>query len=67
MPSVGTNIRMRREAEGLTQLRLAIRLGTTPQTVANWETGRSNLTVPMLLKIARELGTTANALMDGIR
>ena len=67
MPSVGTNIRMRREAEGLTQLRLAIRLGTTPQTVANWETGRSNLTVPMLLKIARELGTTANALMEGIR
>ena len=58
---------MRREAEGLTQLRLAIRLGTTPQTVANWETGRSNLTVPMLLKIARELGTTANALMEGIR
>ena len=58
---------MRREAEGLTQLRLAIRLGTTPQTVANWETGRSNLTVPMLLKIARELGTTAYALMEGIR
>jgi len=65
--TLGGRIREAREACGLTQLAVAYQLGVTPQTVANWETGRTSPALPVLARIARQLNTTMVALMEGLR
>lgn len=40
-----------REAKGLTQLDLALEVGVTETTIANWEKGRSGL--PMILQLIK--------------
>jgi putative transcriptional regulator len=45
-------IRELREAQNMTQLELAIKLGVTPTTVYNWEAGRSVPKVEQLRKLA---------------
>jgi transcriptional regulator with XRE-family HTH domain len=57
-------IRDLRQAKGLTQLRLARRLGVSQQAVALWEDGARKPSLKMLLRLARTLGVKReNAMM----
>ena len=49
-------VRELREAAGLTQLELAVRVGVTPSTVYNWESGRSEPRVSQLRRVAEAFG-----------
>lgn len=55
-------IRELREAAGLTQLELAVRVGVTPSTIYNWETGRAEPRVSQLRRVAE----TFSVKMDDI-
>ena len=46
-------IRQLREAQGWTQLQLAIKLGVTPVTVYNWERGKFEPKASQLRALAR--------------
>jgi transcriptional regulator with XRE-family HTH domain len=65
MANVGKNIRRLRTGQGLTQDDLAARLHVTRQTVSNYETGKSNPDVEMLISIAAVFETDVNALIYG--
>lgn len=62
---IGENIRILRTEQNMTQDALAEALFVTRQTVSNYETGRSNPDVQMLLKIAEVLGTDIDTLIFG--
>jgi transcriptional regulator with XRE-family HTH domain len=62
--AVGTRIRIARLRAGLTQERLAERLGVEPTTVYRFESGRRGVTLPMLLRIAAVLNVRAAELLD---
>ena len=64
--NVGRNIRTLRTRAGITQDQLAEKLFVSRQTVSNYETGRSQPDVDMLVKIAETLGTDAGALIYGL-
>jgi len=49
-------IRDLREAAGLTQLELAVRVGVTPSAVYNWERGRNEPKATQLRALARAFG-----------
>ncbi len=49
-------IRDLREAAGLTQLELAVRVGVTPSAVYNWERGRNEPKATQLRALSRALG-----------
>ena len=51
-------IRELREAQGWTQLRLAIEVGVTPVTVYNWERGRYEPKASQFRALARALGVS---------
>ena len=51
-------IRALREAAGMTQLELAIRVGVTPVTVYNWERGRFEPKASQLRSLARVFGVS---------
>jgi transcriptional regulator with XRE-family HTH domain len=51
----GSHLRMRRRQQGLSQLELAIRAGTTPRHLSFLETGRSRPRTDMVLRLAAEL------------
>ena len=51
-------IRELREAHGWTQLQLANRLGVTPATIYNWESGRYEPRVTQLRELARAFDVT---------
>ena len=55
-------IRMRREAMGLTQAKLANALGVSRTAVTMWETGKSRPRFELLPKIAQLLGCTIDDL-----
>jgi transcriptional regulator with XRE-family HTH domain len=52
-------IRERRRAKGLTQERLAKRIGVTKGTVSSWESGRFIPTPRLVPHLARALGVAA--------
>ncbi len=56
-------IRTARMSKGLTQKQLAEQMGVTRAAVANWETGVSSPTAESLIRLARILGTTVDALL----
>lgn len=62
---IGENIRILRTEQNMTQDALAEALFVTRQTVSNYETGRSNPDVQMLLKIAEVLETDIDTLIFG--
>ena len=66
MANVGKNIRILRTKKGMTQDELAEKLFVSRQTVSNYENGKSNPDIDMLMKIAEFLDTDANALIYGI-
>jgi transcriptional regulator with XRE-family HTH domain len=51
-------IRELREAQGLTQLELALKCGVTPVTIYNWERGKYEPRASQLRKVADAFGTT---------
>ena len=65
MANVGKNIRLIRKQKNMTQDTLAELLYVSRQTVSNYETGRSNPDIDMLVKIAEVLQTDVNILIFG--
>ncbi len=61
----GEKIKQRREALGLTQQELADKLYVTMQAVSQWENGKTQPDSDRILLLAKLLGTTADALLDG--
>lgn len=66
METMGDRIRTLRQARGLSQGRLADRLGVTTGAVSQWESGNTqNIKIQTFLKLADELGTTPKYLAFG--
>ena len=65
MTDVGKNIRHLRIQKHMTQDELAERLFVSRQTVSNYETGKSNPDIDMLLKIAEVFQTDVTVLIFG--
>ena len=63
LTDVGANIRVARQAAGMTQEDLASRLGCTQTAVSYWEAGKRDPGIPDLLRIAVALGVTAASLL----
>lgn len=57
------NIKNLRQAKGLTQEELAVRLHVVRQTVSKWEKGLSVPDAELLIALARELDTTVGFLL----
>jgi transcriptional regulator with XRE-family HTH domain len=53
-----------RKAKGLTQEQLAERVGVTPGTISQLETGRINYTQPLLEKLAEEFRCSPGDLLN---
>lgn len=62
----GKNIKLLRTSRNMTQDDLAELLFVSRQTVSNYETGKSNPDIDMLVKIAAVLKTDPNSLIYGI-
>ena len=58
------NIKTIRKSKGLSQEELAIRLNVVRQTVSKWESGLSVPDSELLIRIAEELDTSVNVLLD---
>lgn len=63
---LGAKIKARREKQGLSQGALAERSGIHRTYVNQVENGRKNITVGLLARISKALGTTPSALTQGI-
>lgn len=66
MARVGKNIKTLRTSQNMTQDDLAELLFVSRQTVSNYETGKSNPDIDMLVRIAEVLKTDPNSLIYGI-
>ena len=56
-------LRRLREAAGLSQVQLALRLGVSQGTVARWESGERVPQAANLIKISKTLGCGVDALL----
>lgn len=65
MANVGKQIRLLRKQKNMTQDELAELLYVSRQTVSNYENGKSNPDIDMLVKIAEVLETDVNLLIFG--
>lgn len=59
----GSLLREARLRAGLTQHELALRVGWSPDTLANYETGRRGLRAAQLIEVASALGVPPAALL----
>jgi XRE family aerobic/anaerobic benzoate catabolism transcriptional regulator len=59
-------VRAQREERGLTRQQLSDRAGVSPRFLAQLEAGDGNISVARLCEVARALGTTASALLEGV-
>lgn len=66
MTNIGKNIRTLRTANKMTQDDLAEKLFVSRQTISNYETGKSNPDIDMLIKIAEILNSDVNTLIYGL-
>ena len=64
---LGDNIKNIRKTKGLSQEELAIKLNVVRQTVSKWEKGISIPDSELLIRIAEELETPVNVLLDETR
>jgi len=62
---IGTHVRARRIALGLSQIDLARELGVSHQHVSRIELGDATPSLEMLLKLSRKLGVSADYLLTG--
>lgn len=67
LESVGTRIRNRRRALGMTQEDLAAACEVSRSAVAQWETDRAGQLRDNITRIADALGTTVEVLLHGDR
>ena len=65
MANVGKNIKALRISKAMTQDELAEKLFVSRQTVSNYENGKSNPDIDILVKIANVLETDVNTLICG--
>lgn len=56
-------LRQLREAAGLTQIQLALRVGVTQGTIANWERGARRPQLENLVRISNILGCGVDELL----
>ena len=61
--AIGKRIRKFREEQGLTQERLSEMADLTPAHFSHVETGNTKVSLPSLLRIAKELGVTLDDLV----
>jgi transcriptional regulator with XRE-family HTH domain len=59
------NLKRCRQAAGLTQAQLAVRLRVPKRTYEGWEFGRSQPKLDMVVSIGALLGVTTDALLIG--
>jgi len=64
-PHVGTAIRERRQAVGISMQTLAERVGLTYQQVAKYELAQNRCSASMMWTICKELGIEVAALFEG--
>lgn len=64
--NIGTNIRKRRESEGLDQIELAERVHVTQVMISHIEHGRKMPSVALLKDIAKVLHCTMDELADDV-
>ncbi|MFN3465521.1 MAG: helix-turn-helix transcriptional regulator [Terricaulis sp.] len=62
---LGARLAEARDAHGLSQAELAHRLGIAQQTLAHYETGRSRVSVAMLLEMSRILRFSIDDMLSG--
>lgn len=62
---IGKHLAALRRGAGMTQEALAGRIGVTNKTVSRWETGRYLPDIEALALLAKEFGTTVDALLAG--
>lgn len=58
------NLRAARQAKGITQEYLAMRLNVVRQTISKWEKGLSVPDADLLIRLSDELGVTVSELLD---
>ena len=58
------NAALYRKRAGLTQKKLAARLGVDRTTISNWDSGKSHPRIDMLAKLAKELNCSPNDLIN---
>lgn len=66
MANVGKNMKLLRKQKNMTQDELAEQLFVSRQTISNYENGKSNPDIEMLIKIAEILDSDVNILIFGI-
>lgn len=62
---IGTHVRARRKALGLSQIDLARELSVSHQHVSRIELGDARPSLEMVLKLSRKLGVSADYLLTG--
>jgi transcriptional regulator with XRE-family HTH domain len=55
-----------REAKGLTQMEVAVKLGTTPTTVSNWERGEQVPRTSQIPALAQLYGVSLQQVFEAI-
>ena len=61
---IGQKIRDARKAKGLTLKELGEKVGVSESVVGRYETGKQNLTIETLQKVADALGVSFNASLE---
>lgn len=65
--TVAANVRQARKAAGLSQEELALEAAVDRTYVSQVERGKRNITIMVLARLARAMGTTASALVADVR
>ena len=65
--TVATNVRLARKAAGLSQEELALEAEVDRTYISQVERGKRNITIAILARLARAMGTTAAALVSAAR
>ena len=63
--AIFSRLKAKREANGITQVQLAIMLGITQGAVSQWEAGQTKPNIELLPKLADILGCTVDELLRG--
>ena len=61
---VGARLKLIRQAEGLTQLDVANKIGVTKQAITGYESGRREPTIKILIELAKTLNISLDWLLD---
>ena len=67
LAAFGLNVRQRREALGLSQLKAAEKADLDPTYISGIERGVRNPSLLSIVRVAKALGTTMSDLCEGVR